>query len=773
MKFTLVLLTLIIAFCSTTATAALDARVTPKQIDEAIAKAKAFIYSQQHAGGHWENDAQRSGTDHSLFAKMQGDTFGGYTALATYALLASGENPNDPRIRSAIDFLKTADIVGVYAIAMRCQVWLLIPHDSPEMRALIQRDANFLLSGINDGSANPRNKGMWDYLGIGTRLDHSVSQYGVLGLWACQQTGVVDVGFDRWKMMERAWRDQQYSQGGWDYGTQEDQTPSMTAAGIASLFIITDYTRAAADLACAGNAIDPSIDKGLAWLDKNYEHIGVNGYSMYGIERIGAASGYKFFASHDWYQDLSARLLSLQKPDGSFNAVDYPGSRILDATCFGLLFLSRGRAPVMMNKMDYHEPAVGDTVPEPADWNERPRDLANLAVFAGRQAETFLQWQIVNPKVSNEALHDAPIIYLSGDLELKPTPELAEKLKAFVLEGGMILAQADCAKPGFANSAESLGVSMFGYSFRNLQPDHPIFTNEQFPARRWRRIPDLRGLSNGVREFMIVIPDGDPARWWQDPNGFKRHPDAFELGADIFQYSVDRQIWRKGESYVVQIDSKIEKERSMKVARLAIGRNWNPEPAGWSRLAATIHNDDKVELTVFMTTPGDGSLTAAKVAHLTGTDDFKLSSAAALELKTFVDNGGTLIIDAAGGSSAFADAAERELKAMFGADGANGLAQPLSRSDPVYRFGQHPIDNFTYRPWARAHGLGTNKEPRLRGIRVRGRVGVYFSREDISAGLVGEPVDGIDGYSPEIATNIMRNILLFSVVDPVHGRSSK
>ena len=37
---------------------------------------------------------------------------------------------------------------------------------------------------------------------------------------------------------------------------------------------------------------------------------------------------------------------------------------------------------------------------------------------------------------------------------------------------------------------------------------------------------------------------------------------------------------------------------------------------------------------------------------------------------------------------------------------------------------------------------------------------VIFSREDLSAGLVGEPVDGITGYSPASATELMTNILL-------------
>ena len=57
---------------------------------------------------------------------------------------------------------------------------------------------------------------------------------------------------------------------------------------------------------------------------------------------------------------------------------------------------------------------------------------------------------------------------------------------------------------------------------------------------------------------------------------------------------------------------------------------------------------------------------------------------------------------------------------------------------------------------------GKLNEPRLRGITQNGRVAVFYSREDLSAGLVGEPVDGIIGYTPATATAIMRNILLYA-----------
>jgi len=55
------------------------------------------------------------------------------------------------------------------------------------------------------------------------------------------------------------------------------------------------------------------------------------------------------------------------------------------------------------------------------------------------------------------------------------------------------------------------------------------------------------------------------------------------------------------------------------------------------------------------------------------------------------------------------------------------------------------------------------KTPQLRGIRMNGKLAVVFSREDLSVGLVGQPVDGIVGYDPETATALMSRMILRSL----------
>src|SRR6185437_16185846 len=174
--------------------------------------------------------------------------------------------------------------------------------------------------------------------------------------------------------------------------------------------------------------------------------------------------------------------------------------------------------------------------------------------------------------------------------------------------------------------------------------------------------------------------------------------------------------------HMVEPDPNVGATRGMKLARIAVGPNWDPEPGGWRRLAAILHNEDDVDMAVFSAPLGQGALTAAKVAHFTGTTDFTLSDAGRQELKSFVQNGGTLIIDAAGGSTEFATAAERELTAMFGDAATTALAQPLARDNPIYQLPEHRIAQFEYRKWARFRSGTALKDPRICGIQFNGRI---------------------------------------------------
>jgi len=736
---------------------------TPEQVEAAIKKATEFLLSTENL---------TSKNEHEHFWEMGYGGVpeeGGATALAVYALLAVGVSPKDPGMASAIEYLKGVDATGIYALGLRLQVWRYLPFE--EVKTYISSDAISLLRSSHAvaGAVPVKGKAFYDYERLAPnakdsgprRYDHSNSQYGVLGLWAAAECNA-EIPHQQWVDFDQGWRAHQLPDGGWSYmsepnaetGVPAKSTVSMTVAGIATLFLTQQQVHAQEAVECRGNVVDKEIEKGLDWMAKFYSnpvHNYDNMYVAYGIERIGVASGRKYLADVDWFQDGATYVVRCIGPNGGIGLSAWGGATC--QTAWGLLFLVHGRAPVAINKLQYDiEPAGGQA--HAGNWNERPRDAANFVKWSGRQIEGLLNWQVVDLKRPVEDLHDAPLLYIAGGRQqLAFSQSDMEKLKTFVDQGGIIVGNADCADPTFAQSFKSMAGKMYDYEFTTLAAGHILYT-EQFKPDQWKNKPQVEILSNGARILMVLFPNSDPARSWQVETRVG-HEEAWQLMQDLFLYSIDKKGLRaKGATYIVKSDPKITATQTIKVARLQYPGNWDPEPGGWKRLAAVMHNQNQIDLAIEPVKLGDGKLNASyKVAHLTGTYAFKLNNAAKDELRQYVNAGGTLVTDAAGGGGDFLDSAQTAIAETF-----SGAAMNLLRLDNPIFAGPEPIQQVSYRPFARKI-VGATHTPRLRGIDINGRTAVIFSAEDLSVGLVGQEVDGINGYSPASATSLMRNIL--------------
>lgn len=787
-------MTLCVSLCVACLVAAPLFGATSSEVEQSLSKAKSYLYAR-HKNGDWENADKQDAKSQD---KLVGSQWGGQTALAAYALLAAGENPNaEPKLAAGIDFLKNAKIGGTYSLGVRCQVWSLLPQ-TPEIKSLVRRDALALQSMMKtQGNA----RGFYDYDARGNSYSLSRAQYAVLGMWGAARANV-EVPSDYWRKVESAWAGAQEPDGGWRYqkgGREYPVTAGITAAGVATLLVAQENLLAGAGGACKGNPSNGAIDRGLAWLDQNFHQVAAEqAYereypfaTLYAVERVGVASGLKYFGKNDWYQKGSDYLVARQKADGSWKAgSSYFGA--LPDTCFGILFLARGRAPLLMNKLEHGDdaearasaPQAADPAPskpdalsvvkkraaKPADWNQRPRDVANLADWISTVAERDLNWQVLGPSATLRDFHDAPILYLSGTQPLKLGDETKRKIREYVEGGGVVLGNADCGGRAFTTAFLKLGAELFPtYDFRELPADHVIYKNGVFPRDRWKNKPSVLSLGNGVRELMLLVPQADAGRVWQSRLvGGKE--ESWQLGANLFFYAAGRKDLRyRGESHFVVADTKTEPSREIVVARLEYPGNWNPEPGGWRRLANVFHNERQIKLTVRPTRLGSGQIGDARVAHLTGTTPLKLNEAARAELRKFVASGGTLLIDAAGGSAAFAESADAEVRALF--PDAKPAVLPIAH--PLYADGKTKLDSAGYRPFAQKV-VGGVKVPRVQAVTVAGRAAVFISREDLSAGLVGHSVDGIIGYDPKTATEIVTRILRFASIQPRKaGRDGK
>ena len=789
------------------------AKFSDEAVERAIAKGIKYLLSRQKPDGSWQHF-----TGHVQHQES------GPTALCVYALLESGVSVQNAKIVKALNWLVKHPSGMTYSVACRANAWLSANMQSRGKYAqYLSNDARILWNAATNGaynySAAPGS--------ASKRYDNSNSQFGLLGVWAKEQwDGEVPTQY--WQVVMRHWEQTQLGDGGWTYGGKHAKKGAakgtMTAGGVASLFVCFDNLFAAKFVNCGRKMDYKPIERGLAWFDKNFARTvrDVTGqkqgyYYLYGIERVGLAAGYKYFGTQDWYKIGAMKLIANQRGNGSWlntisgqvnqepkpkpkppakdakgkdakgkngakkkqASVDpgtgpwevfaakkpaakkpaakakRPESRPMDIinTCFSLLFLIRGRQPVLFNKLEFD-----------SDWNNRPRDLASLTRWITKTFERTVNWQIVNLKVPVRELHDAPLLYISASKDPKFTKQQLAKLRRYVQEGGCLFSVTECGGKAFDDGIRKVYAKLFPeYELVPVGKDHPIYKAHFTLAG----MPKISILSNGVRP-LAVHTETDLSKAWQLRNTATQKY-TFEAAANIYMYVTDYGSLRHRGTSHWPAKKPGSPKQTIEIVRLKNSGNCNPEPLAFERFALLMHNE--AGITVKATSPraiaslgkGDG-----KIAVMTGTGEFTLSSKEEQAIKSFVEGGGTLVVDAAGGPKfkedantqvgrmvGFSAAAERAIEDIFGA----GSLRQMSMTSPVLGASGKSLADVKYRRRTRKR-LGGNNGANLKTVLIGSRPGVIYSREDITAGLVGFESSTVDGYAPDSAFAVMRNIVL-------------
>ena len=720
-----------------------------RAVEAAIAKGIKYLWSIQKADGSWPMKSHPHEKDAV-----------GWSSLAAYALLESGVSVQHPKMQKALDYLTKNDTDRVYALGVRCNVWLAAERERPgEYFKYLRHDGGRLIQSLYKGGHH--------YI-LGDKHAHNSSaQYGVLGVWGYRRAGgEVPLGF--WRACTEYWVKGQQADGGWGYEVTwiRDQKNynrattqgAMVPAGVASLFICFDNLSASKFIDCKGGDLPKPIQRGLDWFDKNFVKslqgkvpIGWKDqyhYYLYGVERVALASGYKYFGKVSWYKEGAKFILGRQAGDGSFTG----GHSSLPSTAFALLFLIRGRHPVAFNKLEFQ-----------GDWNNRPRDLAFLTRWMSRTFERSLNWQIVNLQVDVQEWHDAPILYISGSKAPTFSNADLDKLRHYVYQGGTILSATECNGTGFKEGIREAYRKLFPHAeLTPIGKDHDLYSDDVYQT-----IPEtvrFEIISNGVRP-LVIHTDVDLPMQWQTARA-KTGAFAFHAGTNALMYVTDKgKLPHRGTSHWPARVS-TGGLRTVKVARIKHNGNDNAEPLAYERFARLMAAQCKVNVQIGVPIDhGQLAKSGAKLAILSGTNDFTFSAPAVRTLKSFVDGGGTLLLDAAGGVkyttvhgmpkvTGFAEGAEKLINQMY-----PDSIRLLSQSSNVYSLKGKELREVTYRARTRRR-LGGSKQPVLRGVLVGNRPGIIYSREDISHGLLGVPHFAVDGYAPESAFAILRNIVL-------------
>ena len=723
--------------------------VTDEQIGNAIQKGVNYLLSRFDTQRHTLGGTDTGGADG-----------GGLNALAVYALMQCGQAVDDERLNvrgermgAMIEAMKESRLrrghAQTYATGIRATALALF--NRPQDRATLRLDVNALVQAQERGAysyavdtgrnSGMRNRGSWD---------NSNSQYGLLGVWSGAEAGV-EVPGAYWALIEQHWTETQTPDGQWNYAGGHSGTIAMTAAGIASLFVAHDWLDAPKAARSVGrDPFSPALERGLRWFETgdnsiNLAGAGYWGYTLYGIERVGLASGFKYFGQHDWYRHLAAETLARQASDGSWGDV-------VD-TSFALLFLSRGRHPILMNKVRFA-----------GYWANRPRDVANLSRFAARQLERELNWQVVPLRPPNEWTDwlDSPILYIASHKAPILEPVDYDNLRQFVASGGLLFTQADGDAAEVNKWAGELAAKLFPrYEMRDLPPDHAIY-NLVYKIDEAER-PPLKAVSNGARLLMVHSPT-DLARAWQLRDS-KNRKGQFHLGINLFLYAAGKRDLRNRLDSTFISDPGTPANGTVPVARLRYAGNWDPEPAAWSRFGRWMARQTGTGLDVSAVKLSELKPVQARVAHLTGTARHDFTEDEIAAAKAFVEGGGVLLIDQCGGRGPFEHSVTDVLLAKAFPD-----AKPLPL-DP----GAHPL----FRGGAAVTGMDDLTKPKLRPTDADGRAGangsapitafragkghVIYTPLDVTSGLLGTRTWGIAGLHPDYAPAFVKNLIFWTV----------
>jgi hypothetical protein len=416
--------------CKRCACAAEVAPVDPQAVQQAVDRAVAYLKA---------NTAQQAG---------------GRATLTALALLKCDVPADSPEVARVLEGITKKVVNGTYAPTSKHEhgyesgldAITLETADRDKYRPEIEAIAKYLI-GMHS------QQGHWNYGDSNTPVggDTSITQYGILGLWAASRAGV-KVPLQTWDKAALWHLKTQRQDGGFCYHPidQSGQPPTigMTTAGTASLHVCRMHLYPRAGIhatktdqkpqpqrptkrfgvlervepekpaekgpAAAVNTnynptagidrIDAAIEGGLTFLTARFTVEKVDNwrcYFLYTLERLTALADLEFIGEHDWYAEGATYLLAKQKADGSW--MENSGG-VID-TSFATLFLVRATNK-MMNRQPVKKTVGGGLL---AGGRGLPEDLKGVEVKDGKIGSRKVQGPLDELLSELESTKSAPV----------------------------------------------------------------------------------------------------------------------------------------------------------------------------------------------------------------------------------------------------------------------------------------------------------------------------------------------------------------------------
>jgi len=704
------------------------------------------------------------------------DLYAGEDTLVVYSLLHAGEAINDSELsisnqymRGLLERLKHFDMKTDKATYDRSlRACALAMFERNEDKAQLQLDKAWLQSsevlGAYNYSMPPKGADP-----NSLRWDNSNSQYGVLGMWAAALAGE-DVSPKYWADVEKHWIGCQTSDGGWAYqdggGTA---TITMTCAGVTTLCVSAEQQEIIASKGKKDQHVPmtKAINKALDWMGKD-DHLiqfgGEPGYALYGVERAALATGYRWFGDHDWFRELGAREIKNQGVNGSWGG-DAGGDGQAAETAFRVLFLSRGRQPLLMDKLRFD-----------GDWNDRPRDVSKLAMFASSQLEKPFAWGVADLSRNWWDWLESPLLFMSTDTPPHFTDEDCTKLRSYTDAGGLLFIHNEYATKEVDQFVQSLARRLYPeYPLVDLPPDS-LFYSAQYPMKKK---PPLKAVGNGTRTFLVYSPTDitpDWVRFKPHDTRARENPDL-QMGMNLFVSAAGLDNFRNRLNSPWEEPCTFEPIGTVPFLRLTYpaargsSRIWNAEPMAFVRFGRWFQNQTSIALDVQPTDVLDINAKQGPVAVLSGNAAYDFHKLDFKALNKYVSDGGVLLIESTGGNKDFAASVKDTLMPTA----FPGITpSPMPASHPILAGTgacMDPLPRPLLKPFAtrllmKAFPDDKQDEREARAAIQYANVGkgtIIISDLDITTGLLNSGTFGINGFTPAYDQSLVKNVILWAL----------
>ncbi len=692
------------------------------------------IRAEQNKDGSWSYPGHASGA----------------TALHLYALLVNGATKEDPAVAAGLNYLvdnfPSDDVyaIGLYACAFNAA-------EPKRYRKEIEIATKWLI-------AHQAKDGTWNYQGTGSG-DHSVTQFGLLGLKAGQDAGVA-IPKDAYARSANHFRAMQGAEGGWSYIGRGSPSPSMSAAGLASLAICGVESDLSLEIRNGPSQIgryqsDPAISRGLTYIGTLLKDRStmMDSYTAYAMERVGILHDRRILGKVDWYRTGITYFAANEDMRG----------QVMLSDAFRLLFIGKGNTPVFACKIRWGEAATGDL----ENWNLRRRDVRHLTQEMSRLFTSPLDWCSAELVSGDSNLARAPLLVLAGRGKLKLSEKELAVLKSHLDKDGTLLITPCLNDATFkASVLEQLGTLHPGLRIGEISAAHEL--RRMYYDLQGISLP-LQMLSSRCRPLRIFISSEDISLALEK-NDLSQVQSCSLANLSRFALKQKPLVERLARVAVLKPAAtaaeaaKEDFSRSpgaaddgmdLPMIRLA-GKDPDPSSVanflGFMRKTLTVPT---VKVPSIIDLADAEALRRHAVLFLSSDAALSLSPVEIRNLKNWLGDGGFLIAESACGCDEF----DRSFRQLLPQIVPEAKLESIPADSPLF------AEPFSQPPQLTKAAGGADGKPRelLLGVRVNKRFAVVYCPLDLSSGLAGASDDAVPGLETSAAFRLLANLISYGL----------